>query len=89
MDLVMTTKGQIVYGDGHARSKICPSGTAFAKGVITFTSGEVGPQLHDFGINFTCVLIKGSDTDPPHKAIATSVLFAGGYEPAVRVRANH
>lgn len=52
-DLVMATKGQIMYGDGRTRSKICPSGTAFAKGVITFTSGEVGPQLRDFGIVFT------------------------------------
>jgi hypothetical protein len=54
-DLVMSTKDQIMYGDGRTRSRVCPlaTSTTFVHGVITFTSGEAGPQLRDLGIIFT------------------------------------
>jgi len=51
--LVMSTPGQIMYGDGRTRSKICPSETPFAYGVIYFRSGEVGPEVRDVGIIFS------------------------------------
>jgi len=50
--LVMSTRDQLMYGDGRTRSRICVSST-FSGGVIKFTSGEPGPQLRDLGIIFT------------------------------------
>ncbi len=49
--LVMSTKDQLMYGDGRTRSRICVSST-FDGGAIKFTSGEPGPELRDLGITF-------------------------------------
>lgn len=53
--LVVSTKGQILYGDGRQNSLIVPSATfpLASLGVIVFSSGEEGPQLRDLKIKLT------------------------------------
>jgi hypothetical protein len=55
--LSCTTPGQMIYGDGRTRSVLYVDNIAYsfnlnATGVIVFNTGEPGPTLKEFGIQF-------------------------------------
>lgn len=53
-DLICSTSGQIIYGDGRNESVILiKSPAGFSKGVFRVALPEPGPQWRDIGIKFT------------------------------------
>lgn len=74
--LTITTTGQSVYGDGITRTVIQVPATfnLAALGVIVFATGEPGPQLEDFTINFVQpdTTVRGNLTQYPPAVYAQS-----------------
>jgi hypothetical protein len=78
--LSCTTPGQMIYGDGRTRSVLYVDNIAYsfnlsATGVIVFNTGEPGPTLKEFGIQF----------EQPDTANRASLI---NYPPAIYARST-